>query len=150
MTDKGTGRSAYPELAGVSRQTASFFGNRRNIAAFLAEIVKQGGDMLAAEALGYGWPDVNRLYRTDDALRALMDEQAVSVARKAEQLLCNRAMHGFEEIVEEHGEVVKKSRKFNDKILLDYVKANNPKYRKDAGEDGMPTVEIRRFEVPPG
>jgi hypothetical protein len=57
-------------------------------------------------------------------------------------------MNGFEEIVEERGEIVKKSRKFNDRALLDYLKANHPKYRKDAAEDDAPTIEIRRFEVP--
>jgi hypothetical protein len=41
-----------------------------------------------------------------------------------------------------------KSRKFSDEILLDYVKAYNPKYRKDGTEGEMPTIEIKRFEVP--
>ena len=62
--------------------------------------------------------------------------------------MCNRSMNGFEEVVEERGEIVKKSRKFNDKALLDYLKANHPKYNKDESEDQMPMIEIKRFEIP--
>ena len=101
--------------------------------------------MLAADALGYEWLDINGLLKADDALRNLVEEQNLFIAKKAEELLCSRSMHGFEEIVEERGEIVKKSRKFNDKILLEYVKANNPKYRKETVEDEMPAIEIKRF-----
>jgi len=93
-----------------------------------------------------GWqhPLATRL-KTDAVLRNLVEQQHLFIVRKAEQLLCNRSMHGFEEAVEAHGEVVKKNRKFHDKILMDYVKAHNPKYQKGAPEDEMPAIEIRRF-----
>ena len=148
MYKKKARRLTYPHIDAITPQTLDFFGNKRNIVIFLNEIVKQGGEMLAADALGYEWLDINGLLKADDALRNLVEEQNLFIAKKAEELLCSRSMHGFEEIVEERGEIVKKSRKFNDKILLDYVKANNPKYRKDALEDEMPTIEIKRFEVP--
>jgi len=141
-------RLTYPYIDAVSAQTVEFFGNKRNVVVFLNEIVKQGGEMLAADALEYEWLDIKGLLGTDAAFRKLVEEQKVSIAQKAEEFLCNRSMLGFEEIVEEHGEVVKKSRKFNDKILLDYVKANNPKYRKEAADNEIPAIEIRRFEVP--
>jgi len=68
------------------------------------------------------------------------------VMRKAEQILCNRAMNGCEEIVEENGEVVKKTRKFNDRALLDYLKATHPKYRDAVSEEkSFPAIQIRRF-----
>jgi hypothetical protein len=112
---------------------------------FLNEIVKQGGEMLAADALAYEWLDIKRLLKVDTTLKNLVEEQKASIAQKAEELLCSRAMFGFEEAVEEHGEIVKKNRKFNDKILLEYVRANNPKYRKGTPEDEMPAIEIKRF-----
>ena len=145
MDKKKVKRLTYSYLDGVTPQTLDFFGNKRNIVVFLNEIVKQGGDMLAADTLGYEWLDISELLKADAILRNLFEEQNALIVRKAEQLLCNRSMHGFEEAIEEHGEVVKKNRKFNDKILLDYVKANNPKYRKDAIEDEMPPIEIKRF-----
>jgi hypothetical protein len=148
MDKKKIKRLTYPYVDGVTPQTLDFFGNKRNIVVFLNEIVKQGGDMLAADLLGYEWLDVSELLKADGILRNLVEQQHILIARKAEQLLCNRSMNGFEEAIEEHGEIVKKSRKFNDKILLDYVKAHNPKYRKDGTEDEMPTIEIKRFEVP--
>ena len=148
MDKKKVKRLTYPYVDGVASQTLDFFGNKRNIVVFLNEIVKQGGDMLAADALGYEWLDISELLKADAALCSLVEQQHLFIARKAEQLLCNRSMNGFEEVVEEHGEIVKKNRKFNDKILMDYVKAHNPKYRKDVPEDEMPTIEIKRFEVP--
>ena len=147
MDKKKIRRITYPHIDAITSQTLDFFGNKRNIVIFLNEIVKQGGEMLAADTLGYEWLDIKGLVKADAALRNLVEEQKMSIAQKAEELLCNRSMHGFEEVVEEHGEIVKKSRKFNDKILLEYVKANNPKYRKDALEDEMPAIEIKRFEV---
>lgn len=141
-------RLTYPRIDDVSPKTLDFFGTKRNVVTFLSEIVKQGGEMLAAEALGYDWWDVDGLLEADPAFRNLVDHQRLLIGRKAEEILCNRAMHGFEEVVEERGEIVKKSRKFNDRALLDYLKANNPKYKKDAPEDSMPDIEIRRFEVP--
>ena len=148
MDKKKVKRLTYPYVDGVAPQTLDFFGNKRNIVVFLNEIVKQGGDMLAADLLGYEWLDINELLKADAALCSLVEQQHLFIARKAEELLCSRSMHGFEEVVEERGEIVKKSRKFNDKILLEYVRANNPKYRKDAPEDEMPAIEIKRFEVP--
>ena len=145
MDKKKVRRLTYPHIDAIKPQTLDFFGNKRNIVIFLNEIVKQGGEMLAADALGYEWLDINGLLKADDALRNLVEEQNLFIAKKAEELLCSRSMHGFEEIVEERGEIVKKSRKFNDKILLEYVKANNPKYRKETVEDEMPAIEIKRF-----
>ena len=132
----------------ISSQTIKFFGGKKELISFLNEIVKQGGKMLAAEALGYEWWHLNALLKKDPALQDLVDCQNMFVMEKADEILCNRSMNGFEEVVEEHGEIVKKIRKFNDKALLDYLKANHPKYKKDASEDQMPMVVIKRFEVP--
>ncbi len=148
MNKKKVRRLTYPHIDAIVPQTLDFFGNKRNIVIFLNEIVRQGGEMLAADALGYEWLDINGLLKADDALRNLVEEQNLFIAKKAEELLCSRSMHGFEEVVEERGEIVKKSRKFNDKILLEYVRANNPKYQKGTPEDEMPIFEIKRFEVP--
>ena len=132
----------------ISSQTIKFFGGKKELISFLNEIVKQGGKMLAAEALGYEWWHLNALLKKDPALQDLVDCQNMFVIEKADEILCNRSMNGFEEVVEERGEIVKKSRKFNDKALLDYLKANHPKYNKDESEDQMPMIEIKRFEIP--
>ncbi len=137
-----------PEIDDVSAATIKFFGGKKELITFFNEIVKQGGDMLAVETLGYEWWPVHALLEKDAAFRDLVDRQNFFIARKAGQILCNRSMNGVEEVVEEHGEIIKRSRKFNDRALLDYLKANHPKYKKDAPEDDAPAIEIKRFEVP--
>jgi len=132
----------------VSPGVIKFFGGKKELIAFLNAIVKQGGEMLAAEALGHEWWDVDAFLENDPALRNLVERQKLFIAKKADEILCNRSMNGFEEVVEEHGEIVKKSRKFNDRALLEYLKANHPKYRKDAADEAMPLVEVKRFEMP--
>jgi len=135
-----------PEIDKVSAATLKFSGGKKELIAFFNEIVKQGGDMLAAEALGHEWWPVNQILERDPVFRDLVERQKTLVMRKADQILCNRAMNGCEEIVEENGEVVKKTRKFNDRALLDYLKATHPKYREKAlDEDVFPAIEIRRF-----
>lgn len=138
-------RLSYPRIDDIAPRTLNFFGTKRNVIIFLSEILKQGGEMLAAEALGYDWWDIDELLEADAALVNLVDRQRLLIGRKAEEILCNRAMNGFEEVVEERGEIVKKSRKFNDKTLMEYVKANNPKYQKEQPDDEMPAIEIKRF-----
>lgn len=137
-----------PEIDEVSQQTIKFFGGKKELIAFLNEIVKQGGKMLAAEALKHDWWHLDRLLKKDLTLQELVNYQEMLVVAKADETLCNRSINGFEEVAEERGEIVKKNRKFNDRALLDYLKANHPKYKKDSPEEDMPAIEIRRFDVP--
>ncbi len=141
-------RLTYPRIDEISPRTLDFFGSKLNAVTFLSEVVKQGGAMLAAEALGYDWWDIDELLEADAALRNLVDRQRKFIVKRAEEVLCQRAVNGCEEIVEEDGVITRKSRKFNDRALMGYLKANHPKYNDDAPEDETPLVEIRRFEVP--
>jgi len=140
-------RLTYPRIDEVSTKALDFFGTKRNVVTFLSEVVKQGGEMLAAEALGYDWWDIDELLSMDAVLRNLVDSQKKFIVQRAEEVLYDRVVNGCEETVEENGVITKKSRKFNDRALLDYLKANSPKYRKDTPEDELPPIEIKRFEV---
>ena len=140
------------KLNQVSVNTKRFYGGEKHgykhrLVNFLQEIVQAGGEASAIANLGYSWWLYAEVKQQDPVFKRLVDEQTSLMIRRAEELLYCRAMYGYEETVEEGGEIVKRTKKQSDRALLEFLKVHSDKYSKPVDTSSiMPAIEIVKFE----
>lgn len=89
--------------------------------AFLQRLADSGEVRVAARASNVSHQTVYRLRRSCPAFRTGWDAALLVARERAEEALATRALHGVEEEVFYHGEVVAKRRRYSDRLLLAHL-----------------------------
>ncbi|MFY9589644.1 hypothetical protein [Rickettsia endosymbiont of Halotydeus destructor] len=147
-------------LSKISKAITTKFGSRENIITFLEELCNSGHVGLAARKTLSNLISPLLLYKvinSDRHLSKCVKLALTYAAEMAEAVLYDRAINGYEELIyNEQGECISKKKKYCSKSLLEYLKANSPKYQtniKNVGEikkpDSIPIIsdDIDIFEV---
>ncbi len=98
-----------------------FAFDQRRQAAFLRLLADSGEVRAAAKASAVSHQTVYRLRRASPAFRRAWDAALLVAREHAEEVLASRAMHGVEEEVFYHGEVVAKRRRYDARLLLAHL-----------------------------
>jgi len=135
----------------INDNTRHFFGGRfgykQRLNDFLNAIVERGGEAGAIKGLGYNWWLYKDIKANDKVFSLLVDDQRNLITTMAEEMLYQRAMHGYEETVEENGVIVRRVRKVSERGLLEFLKTNSSQYSKAIeSEDKTPPVKILNFD----
>ena len=103
-------------------------------AAFLQRLADCGEVRVAAKAAAVSHQTVYRLRRVCRVFRLGWDAALVIAREQAEEVLATRAMHGVEEEVFYHGEVVATRRRYDSRLLLAHLaRLDRVAAREDAG-----------------
>ena len=95
--------------------------NRDRQAAFLRLLADSGEVRVAARAASVSHQTVYRARRACPTFRLAWDAALIVARERAEDLLASRAMHGVEEEVFYHGEVVATRRRHDARLLLAHL-----------------------------
>jgi hypothetical protein len=116
----------------VKTTTISKFGSLGKLQVFLRHMAEQGNVLLAvknSEGLKLSPLEIAKLIKADRYLAkavVLAQDYATEVV---EAVLYDRAINGYEELTfDKDGNCVARKRKYCSKSLLEYLKANSPKY----------------------
>jgi hypothetical protein len=116
----------------VKNTTVVKFGSFNRLQTFLHNITEQGNVLLAVKAQGSLKPsfiEVTRLIKSDKYLAKCVNLAQDYATEMVEAVLYDRAINGYEELtLNKHGECVARKKKYCSKSLLEYLKANSPKY----------------------
>jgi len=135
----------------VSAETMAGFGSHENLLLFMQALLGSG-DMASAAARG-GIPTARlaELINNDKALSKCIDLVLRSSVDCAERILYERPVNGYEELTyDEEGKCIGRKKKYCPRSLLEYLKANSPKYRpaeRKKKEKAAKRPEARDFEV---
>jgi hypothetical protein len=116
---------------------------------FLQTIIKSGTSGYAIQRCALDPFKVAECLEKDEVFKKSVDAAIAFAVNVAEGKLYERGIYGYEETKEdEHGNIVEKKRKYSDRALLEYLKAN-----KFTGSSGHNTPEnynviIKDFDDP--
>ncbi|WP_341792631.1 hypothetical protein [Rickettsia endosymbiont of Ceutorhynchus obstrictus] len=115
----------------ISASTIDKFGSRDNIVIFLQELCEIGNIGLAAKKVIVGSPiHLHKLIHDDKYLTKCVSLALRYASERAEAVLYDRAINGYEELTyNEQGECIARKKKYCSRSLLEYLKANSPKYQ---------------------
>lgn len=92
---------------------------------FLTSICESGTLGLAIRKCNLNPIDLNPLISKDEGLSSSIDAAIAFAVNVAEGKLYERGIYGYEETKEdEQGNIIEKKRKYSDRALLEYLKAN--------------------------
>ncbi|WP_341794132.1 MULTISPECIES: hypothetical protein [unclassified Rickettsia] len=115
----------------IAASTIDKFGSRDNIVIFLQELCEIGNIGLAAKKVIVGSPiHLHKLIHDDKYLTKCVSLALRYASERAEAVLYDRAINGYEELTyNEQGECIARKKKYCSRSLLEYLKANSPKYQ---------------------
>ncbi|WP_342257012.1 hypothetical protein [Rickettsia endosymbiont of Aspidapion aeneum] len=115
----------------ISASMIDKFGSRDNIVIFLQELCEIGNIGLAAKKVIVGSPiHLHKLIHDDKYLTKCVSLALRYASERAEAVLYDRAINGYEELTyNEQGECIARKKKYCSRSLLEYLKANSPKYQ---------------------
>ncbi|WP_342270120.1 hypothetical protein [Rickettsia endosymbiont of Orchestes rusci] len=122
-------------LSKISKATIDKFGSPENVITFLQELCDTGHVGLAAKKITDLSPLVSplllhKVIHNDRHLSKCVRLAKNYSAEMAEAVLYDRAINGYEELTyNEQGECIARKKKYCPKSLLEYLKANSPKYQ---------------------
>jgi hypothetical protein len=117
----------------VKNTTVVKFGSFNRLQTFLHTITEQGNVLLAVKAQGPlikpSFIEITRLIKSDKYLAKCVNLAQAYATEMVEAVLYDRAINGYEELtLNRYGECVARKKKYCSKSLLEYLKANSPKY----------------------
>lgn len=134
----------------IAKATINKFGSSANVLLFL-EALTQSGNVVAAvkkvEDIPISPLQIHRVISKDRYLAKCVN-MALSLANEiAEGVLYNRAINGYEELsYDRNGECTGKKKKYCSKSLLEYLKANSPKYQNSGRSTKTPMGKEQHTE----
>ncbi len=139
------------KLDNLQPDTKKFFGGekhgyKKSFLEFLDAVIQTGGEASAIARGKYNWWLYEEIKQHDPFFQEILLNQNTLMVRRAEEMLCYRAIHGYEEIVEESGVIVKRTTKISDRALLEFLKVHSDSYQKHVNISTDPgNVEIANF-----
>lgn len=109
-------------------------------ARFCDQLARHGNVRLACRAAGVSAQTAYRLRRASVQFRALWDAALVIAREQVEDVLADRAVHGWEEAVFYHGEEVARRRRYDSRLLLAHLA------RLDRLADQVDSGVVARFD----
>nr|WP_253308267.1 hypothetical protein [Rickettsia endosymbiont of Ceutorhynchus assimilis] len=130
----------------IAASTINKFGSKDNIVIFLQELCEIGNIGLAAKKVIVGSPiHLHKLIHDDKYLTKCVSLALRYASERAEAVLYDRAINGYEEVTyNQDGECIVRKKKYCSKSLLEYLKANSPKYQS-SGKNGN-AVENKKHD----
>lgn len=125
-------------LAKIKSSTASQFGSREELMKFLDSLIQCGSWRLAlkkSQSLKkLSLLEAMQLIHSDKNLAKCIELARQMAAEHLEGVLYDKAVNGYEELTyNKAGECIGRKRKYCSKSLLEYLKANLPKYQGNEG-----------------
>ena len=119
------------QLAKISNSTIGKFGGRDNVSSFLQALSESGNVICAGKKVAFISPIyLYRLINGDKALKKCARLALQFAADRAEGVLYDRAVNGYEEVTyNKDGACIAIKKKYCSKSLLEYLKANSAKYQ---------------------
>jgi hypothetical protein len=151
----------------VKTTTISKFGSLDRLQSFLHHITEQGNVLLTVKTLSslkVSPLEIAKLIKNDKYLAKCVVLAQNYAAEVVEAVLYDRAINGYEELTyNKDGECIARKKKYCSKSLLEYLKANSPKYcsknnksktsnskaeqNKVGKEEGIPSFEVESYET---
>ena len=119
-------------LSKISADTIAKFGTRENVLLFLQTLCETGNIALSSRSvIVASIIQLHQLIHNDKALTKCVAIAISCASEKAESILYDRAINGYEELTyDSEGKIIVKKKKYCSKSLLEYLKANSIKYGK--------------------
>jgi len=156
----------------VKTSTVAKFGSLDRLQTFLHHVAEQGNVLLAVKTLSslkVSPLEITKLIKNDKYLAKCVVLAQNYAAEVVEAVLYDRAINGYEELTyNKDGECIVRKKKYCSKSLLEYLKANSPKYcsknnnnldkksktsnskaeqNKVGKEEGIPSFEVESYET---
>jgi hypothetical protein len=117
--------------------------------AFLQTIIKSGTSGYAIQQCALDPFKVAECLEKDEVFKKSVDAAIAFAVNVAEGKLYERGIYGYEETKEdEHGNILEKRRKYSDRALLEYLKANKLVATNSTNANQPYNVIIKDFDYP--
>ena len=129
-------------LNSIEKETIKCFGSLKKVKEFIEEICYNGSVELAATKRTISPIALQKVISSDKNLNKCVQLAMEFAIKVAEGILYERAVNGYEEEIYKDGECVGVRKKYSDKALIEFLKANSLKYQIKK-EDGRTTNVIK-------
>lgn len=140
MANKVIGFKSY--LNSIEKETIRCFGSLRNVREFIEEVCYNGSVELAATKRAISPISLDEIVSSDKNFSKCVQLAIEFAIKVAEGILYERAVNGYEEEIYKDGECIGTRKKYSDKALIEFLKANSLKYQTKK-EDGGTTNIIK-------
>ncbi len=139
-------------LAKIKSSTASQFGSGEELMKFLDSLIQCGSLLLAlkkSQSLKkLSLLEAMQLIHSDKNLAKCIELARQMAAEHLEAVLYDRAVNGYEELTfNAEGQCIGRKRKYCSKSLLEYLKANLPKYQNTDIKKKMQQQNLRNTSI---
>lgn len=137
-------------LAKISSVTVRKFKGLDNILKFVENLSESGNVIVAAKKVSFISPlYLYRIINSDKALNKCVAIALQLATDKAEGILYDRAINGYEELsYDKDGQIISRKQKYCSKSLLEYLKANSVKYKESNKSSKIVTKDSKKEKEP--
>ena len=116
-------------LSQIEGSSIEFFGCEETVTKFINLVCHTGSVALAGQRLELAPLMLHSVIKKDVSLKYIVSLAKEYAKEVAEGILYERAVHGYEEETHNEGDGNSKKKKYSDRALVDYLRANDQKYK---------------------
>ena len=132
----------------INEDTLLFFGELQGVYEFIELICKTSSIALSGSKMNLSAVELLRVVNADKSLMTAISLAKEYATEIAEGILYERAVYGYdEEVYDATEQKVKRVHKCSDRALIDYLRANDAKYRLKSGKASVSSTEPLRLEL---
>ena len=121
-------------LNSIDKETIRYFASLKKVKEFIEEVCYNGSVELAATKRTISPIVLHKIISSDKNLNKCVQLAIEFAIKVAEGILYERAVNGYEEEIYKDGECIGMRKKYSDKALIEFLKANSLKYQTKKGD----------------